>query len=205
MSQYYNPIHPSIATQSHTQYTSLGGAMQGASLAQSTFLAPNRRRVPQSIYQPNNQRRLQAGRAVTFQPSVSIDFKGYSRQGIKMIELYARGTEALSRMMEGAGDRVLAHAGSNSIMLHIRWPGYEKIEWIRPISLQLSSGPITRAELAAAVSSNFHRYFEKLQFTPPSFIDWHIGPAGITFDRLVLVSIVNVFEGVWQAEVAVDT
>lgn len=36
------------------------------------------------------------------------------------MELYARGAFALSQMMEGGDDRVLAHTGLKRITLHIR-------------------------------------------------------------------------------------
>ncbi|GAW10425.1 hypothetical protein F5879DRAFT_983609 [Lentinula edodes] len=203
MSHYYNPIHPTVSSQNTSQYSSLGGAVRGAP-AQSSFLIPNRRRVPQSIYQPTGKWRNQTGRLAPIHAPVSVDFKGYSRQGMRMMELYARGAFALSQMMEGGDDRVLAHTGLKRITLHIRWPGYENYEWIRSIELNTSSGPITRAEIAAIVAQNFHRYFEKLQYSSTPAMEWHIGPMGISFDKLVLVSISNVFEDAWQADVAVD-
>ncbi|KAF5389218.1 hypothetical protein D9757_003443 [Collybiopsis confluens] len=175
MSQYHNPIHPSIASQTRSQYSSLGGAIVG--VRQPGFLLPNRRRVPQSFFQPKDPRKLQAGRTTPLHPSIPIDFKGYSRQGVKMIELYARGSAALSQMLEGANERVLAHTSLRQIALHIRWPGYEKFEWVRFIELHTSSGPITRAELAAAISTSFCRYIEKAQFVTPAIMDWYLGQA----------------------------
>ncbi|KAF9077555.1 hypothetical protein BDP27DRAFT_1208445 [Rhodocollybia butyracea] len=199
---YHNSIHPTITLQNASYYSSLGGAVRGA--PQSSFMIPNRKRVPQSIYHPNDKWRAQTGR-LTVHPPIAIDFKGYSRQGMKMSEIYARGSYALSQMMEGADDRVLARTGLKRITLHIRWPGYDSYDhckWIRSIELNTSSGPITRAELAAAVSQNFYRYFDVIASTP--VMDWYLGPKGITFDKLVLVSIINVFEDAWQADVAVD-
>ncbi|KAJ3717098.1 hypothetical protein EV361DRAFT_864697 [Lentinula raphanica] len=202
MSHYYNPIHPTVGSQNKSQYSSLGGAMPSA--PQSSFLVPNRRRVPQAIFQPSGKWRNQTGRLVQTQAPIAIDFKGYSRQGIKMMELYARGALALSQMMQGADDRVLAHTGLKRITLYITWPGYESQEWMRPIELYSSGSPVTRAEIAAVVAQNFYRYFEKMQYCSGLAKDWSIGPMGVTFDKLVLVSLNNVFEDAWQADVAVD-
>ncbi|KAJ3800919.1 hypothetical protein GGU11DRAFT_845331 [Lentinula aff. detonsa] len=202
MSHYYNPIHPTVNSQNKSAYSSLGGAVHGA--PQSSFIIPNRRRVPQSIYQPTGKWRNQIGRLAPIHAPISIDHKGYSRQGMKMIELYARGAFALSQMMEGADDRVLAYTGLQRITLHIRWPGYENYEWIRSVELNTPSGPVSRAELAAIISQNFYRYFEKMQYSSTAAREWQISAMGISFDKLVLVSISNVFEDAWQAEVAVD-
>jgi hypothetical protein len=34
--------------------------------------------------------------------------------------------------------------------------------------------------------------------------EWHLGPSGIRLEHLFLVSLVNVFEDAWQADIAVD-
>ncbi|KAE9394914.1 hypothetical protein BT96DRAFT_886211 [Gymnopus androsaceus JB14] len=210
MSQYYlNPIHPPVKNTSH--YTTLGGAICGGPGYAPTpllFLVPNRTWVPQTPYRPSSSSSKwrmtvdQTDRLAPGQSSVAFDHNGYMRQGMKMTQLYGKGSYTLGQMMNGAGDRVLMSTGLGKIRLYVRWPGYD--EWIRPIEINTSSGPITRADLAAAVALHVSRYFEA--YYPMSNGPWRIAPSnGIRFDMLVLVSITNIFEDVWQADIAVDS
>lgn len=45
---------------------------------------------------------------------------------------------------------------------------------------------------------------QKAQYETPATYDFAIGPHALRFDSLVLVAVVNNFEDVWQAEVALD-
>ncbi|EEB94190.1 hypothetical protein MPER_07037 [Moniliophthora perniciosa FA553] len=107
-------------------------------------------------------------------------------------------------MMQGANDLVLAHTQLPTINLHIRWPGYEHVEWIRSIDVVTANGPISRAQLAHAVAQSFIRYVERTQYEATPFKDWKLGPGGIVFEHIVIHSLHNVSGNAWQAELSVS-
>lgn len=109
-----------------------------------------------------------------------------------------------------------------SACVFVQWPGYEDVDWARSIEVN-ANGPMTRAQLAVAVAKNFSYFLEvgltyvlvnlTLSWTylwqkarseagRPS--EWHLATSGIRFQHLFLVALCNVFEDVWQADVAVD-
>jgi len=107
--------------------------------------------------------------------------------------------------LQGADDPVVLQRGLAKIKLRIIWPGYEHIEWVRTIEVYSSQGPITRLQLGAVIASNFARYIEKTQYEATKSGKWRVGPAGIEFENLILLSLYNVFDDSWQASVAIDT
>ncbi|KAF9463662.1 hypothetical protein BDZ94DRAFT_1308568 [Collybia nuda] len=199
---YVNPLHAPVSAASRSQFSSLGGAVNGVPSA-SQFISPNRRRLPQAPYTPSTKSRGSGGRASQLNHPIAFDYLGHSKQGIPMRELSTRGGHTLASMVHGAGDQVLVHTGLARINLHILWPGYEHVGWTEPIEIHLN-GPIARAQLGAAVAMSFARFVEKTRSQPSRSPEWHLSPTGIRFDQLVLVSMYNVFEDVWQADVAVD-
>ncbi|KAG6830418.1 hypothetical protein H0H87_008166 [Tephrocybe sp. NHM501043] len=196
---YVNPLHPQIRSSQLSTYTSLGSAT-GPSTA---FLSPTRRRLPQQPFTPTSKWDLSMGKSVRLHSAIQFDYNGYVNQGVQMRELVARSSTALASMIQGAGDLVLAHTGRERIMFRIIWPGYEHIE--RAYSLEIAPGerPITRAQLGVVISQHFARFVEKMR-SEPSQSQWNLNISGIRFEHLVLVGLVNVWDGVWQAEVAVD-
>ncbi|KAJ8087107.1 hypothetical protein PM082_005935 [Marasmius tenuissimus] len=203
MSGYINPLHTPVHPSHISSFSSLGSAMTPPPSSKSHS---SRRHVPQTSYAPSSKWKNQTGRVQPLCGSISFDFIGIPHQGMPLRELCARGPYALQQMMQGANDAVFANAPSRprKVTLHIRWPGYEHIEWVRTIEVVTASGHITRAQLAGVIAQNFARYVEKTQFEATTNIDWRLGPAGITFDHITLLSLRNVFEDAWQAEVAVD-
>ncbi|KAK1220696.1 hypothetical protein PQX77_016522 [Marasmius sp. AFHP31] len=223
MSGYINPLHTPVHPSHISSFSSLGSAMTPPPSSKSHA---SRRHVPQTSYAPSSKWKNQTGRVQPLCASISFDFIGITHQGMPLRELCARGPYALQQMMQGANDAVFANAPSRprKVTLHIRWPGYEHIEWVRTIEVVTASGHITRAQLAGVIAQNFARYVEvnirpyqyfdsqqltfwssqKTQFEATTNIDWRLGPAGITFDHITLLSLRNVFEDAWQAEVAVD-
>lgn len=91
--------------------------MHGGSATQSLFHMPNRRRVPQILYNPSSKWDDQIGRLAHTHGIILFDHKGHSKQGMKIMELYSAGTRS---SMAGAGDRVLASTGLQRITLYIR-------------------------------------------------------------------------------------
>ncbi|KAK7033541.1 hypothetical protein VNI00_012765 [Paramarasmius palmivorus] len=194
---YYNPLHTTIPAHQVSSYSTLGSAVPASNPSQA-------RRVPQTAYAPSGKWRASVGRVQPLNRPINFDYIGYPMQGMPMKELCVRGPYAMAQMMQGANDHVLAHTQLRKITLHIRWPGYEHVEWIRNIEVVTASGPITRAQLAHAVAQNFVRYVEKTQYESTNVMEWRIGPAGILFEHLVLNSLQNVFEDAWQAETLLE-
>lgn len=199
---YNNPLHPAVAPEQRSAYTTLGHA---TSCAQETshFLSPTTRRLPQAPWTPSCKWKLATGRTNVVHSAIPFDFHGYTRQGVPMHELSSRSSSALVAMIQGGDDQVLAHIGLTRIFLHILWPGYEHVKWVRRIEVN-SHGPITRARLGAVVSQHFARYVEATRPEQSRCPEWHLGIRGIRFEQLILLSLKNVFGDVWQADVAVD-
>ncbi|KAG6845549.1 hypothetical protein H0H87_007793 [Tephrocybe sp. NHM501043] len=200
---YNNPLHPPIRSTNQSQYSSLDGALHSSS--SPTFLSPTRLRLPQQSYTPASKWRTATGRLSQVHKAIAFDYPGYSRQGVSMRELSARSINTLASIIQGGGDSVFAHTGLARITLRILWPGYEHVEWARSVELNVNGfGPITRAQLGAIISQNFARFVEKTRSEPSRIAEWNLSSSGIRFEHLILISLVNVFEDVWQADVAVD-
>jgi hypothetical protein len=173
---YINPLHAPVAPTNRSAYSSLGGAVHGAPTP-SRFLSPFRRRLPQAPYTPSSKWKLATGRLNQLHNTVTFDYLGYTKQGVPMRELSTRGAHALASMIQGANDAVLSHTGLTRITIRIlvrpsciyiremrrlmflQWPGYEHVEWARSIEIA-AQGPMTRAQLGAAVAMNFARFVE---------------------------------------------
>ncbi|KAJ8093997.1 hypothetical protein PM082_009884 [Marasmius tenuissimus] len=187
---YTNPLHTPVGSINRSSYSTLGSAIQQPSASAS---ASTRRRVPQT---PVGKSRPSNG--------ISFDYAGYSNLGMPLRELHARGPHALQQMMQGANDAVMAHTRQRKIDLHILWPGYEHVPWCRSIDIITSTGPIARAHLASIIAHCFSEYVEKIQYQSTTNPDWRLGPGGFCLDHIMLLSVYNVGEDSWQAEVAID-
>ncbi|EAU82744.2 hypothetical protein CC1G_10649 [Coprinopsis cinerea okayama7 len=195
-----NPLHAPVSSAQYSSYSSLSGALIDPS---HKFESPFRRWLPQSSYTPASKWRSTTGTDGHQIPAISFDFIGHSKQGVPMRELNMRSLSALAQMMDRANESVFASSGLQRITLRIMWPGYTHVEWARAIDL-VSHGPMTRAQLAQVLAQNFARFMDVARTERPDVSEYAIGPGGIQFEHLVLVGIHNVFEDVWQADVAID-
>ncbi|KAL0575336.1 hypothetical protein V5O48_006638 [Marasmius crinis-equi] len=187
---YANPLHTPVGSINRSSYSTLGSAMPqpAASAGPST-----RRRVPQAPVGkscPSN--------------TIAFDYIGYPKLGMPLREIHARGPQALQQMMQGANDLVLANTRLRKITLHILWPGYEHVPWSRSIDVIASGGPITRSYLASIIAHHFSEYIEAMQRQATSNADWRLGRGGFGLDHIMLLSVHNVGDDAWQAEVAID-
>ncbi|THU86183.1 hypothetical protein K435DRAFT_371151 [Dendrothele bispora CBS 962.96] len=174
-------------------YSSIGGVF-------TPFASPTRRRVPQPVYS-HTKGLVFAGRPS--HENITFDIVGTSRQGVSMRDVLAKSGSA-NAWMACANDQVFASSGLKRITLRIKWPGLEQIDWVRSVDVNLSSGPITRAQLAFVVAQNFARFVEKGQYEHSAVPDWRLGQNAIRFDHLVLVSLYNISGDSYQADIAVD-
>ncbi|KAK6980897.1 hypothetical protein R3P38DRAFT_2579323 [Favolaschia claudopus] len=167
----------------------------------SAFVSPTRRRVPMEIYSPGQWKTATAN--THLYPPICFDLTGRPRhQGVSMKDLRLKGTAA---PIQGAGDPVLGYTGLQRVIFRIMWPGYGHIEWCRAIPVVAPNGaPITRVALAVQIATSFAHFVEKAQYETPSDRSWMVSPNCVRFEHLILISLQNTFEDVWQADVALD-
>ncbi|KAF7325190.1 hypothetical protein MKEN_00563200 [Mycena kentingensis (nom. inval.)] len=165
------------------------------------FKSATRRRVPPRPFAPSEKwRRSQKPP----QPMILFDYPGLRGQGISMRDL-ALGQGRVP--MENPQEAVLARSGVRTIVFRIIWPGYEssEFEWARSISVVNESGAhIPRQALAIQIAASIESWVEKAQYWRPSDASWAVMPRYIEFKNMFLVALVNTFDDVWQADVALD-
>ncbi|KAF8832725.1 hypothetical protein HHX47_DHR1001677 [Lentinula edodes] len=197
---YNNPLHSPVPASKQSTYNSLSSSIAAStSSSSSSYTNSRRRRVP---YTPS----LKFRSSSRPQAPIAFDCLGYPGAGMPMREIYARGEIALAQMMDRGAERVMvfAQSGIRRIHLVVRWPGYEHLECTFPIEVVLSSGHITRVQLAAAVTNTFIKFIEQAQNEGSSSPEWRFGSKGIQFTQLSLLSIAHLSEDAWRAEIAVD-
>ncbi|KXN90319.1 hypothetical protein AN958_04352 [Leucoagaricus sp. SymC.cos] len=188
MSRYHTAIHSPVFPSQVSGYSSLSGALS----PNSQFANPRRYRIPQCA--------AKAAGAPVAQP-VSFDYIGYAHQGVSIADFHVRSANALSQMIAGGNDLVLAQTGVREINLRILWPGYEHLNW--SFSTPASSS-ITRIQLGASIAMHFWRFIEKATSSSTTCPQWKVGNSGIEFEKIILVGLYDLGGGVWQADVAVD-
>ena len=72
------------------------------------------------------------------------------------------------------------------------------------MDMTFNGAPICRAQLGAAIADNFQNFIDKAFKESTRDPQYRVGPDGISFSKLVLISLVNVCDGVWMADIAVD-
>ncbi|TFK24495.1 hypothetical protein FA15DRAFT_592283 [Coprinopsis marcescibilis] len=197
----HNSIHVPVLSSQYSTYSSLSGAVSQPSQG---FQSPFRRWLPQTAYVPASKWRAATATSNLHLAPVSFDLIGYAKQGVLMRDLSTRSVPAIGQLLAGATDAVMASTGLKQITLRIMWPGYTHVDWARVIELNAPTGPITRAHLALLIAQNFSRFVELARSQSPTAGEYIIAPGGIQYEHLVLVGLHNVFEDVWQADVAID-
>ncbi|KAJ7069189.1 hypothetical protein C8F01DRAFT_1207068 [Mycena amicta] len=169
-----------------------------------SFISPTKRRVPPQPYVPGQGWRRTNGASHRTLPPISFDYAGQPRpgQGVSMRELRLKST---STPIQGASDLVFAASGLQRVVFRIIWPGYGHVDWCRTMPVVSSTGgPISRVALAVQIATSFASWFEKTQYEQPTTPEWMISPSCVQFKHIYLISLINTFEDVWQADVALD-
>lgn len=107
MSRYHNSIHSPVFPSQISSYSSLSGALAPPP---PQFTSPRRRRVPQSV--------CNASSGPICGP-IGFDYIGQAGQGVSVADFSARSQNAISQMVAGANDQVLAGTGIGKINLRI--------------------------------------------------------------------------------------
>jgi len=63
---------------------------------------------------------------------------------------------------------------------------------------------VSRARLGQLVAQNFSRFIEVNGSASCKTPEWSLNSGKIRFDQLILLSLVNVFEDAWQADVLIE-
>jgi len=100
-------------------------------------------------------------------------------------------------------DEQLFQGCGPSISVRLSWTGYQP--WSRQIptrDFRSPPGPITKAKLSKSVAKSVQRFIEEYkdrEMEPCADLRWAVGPGKIDVDDLLLVSLVHVAMGSWQA------
>jgi len=105
-------------------------------------------------------------------------------------------------------DEQLFQGCGPSISVRLLWKGYQP--WSRQIptrDFRSPPGPITKAKLAGSVAKSVQRFIEEYkdrEMEPGADLRWAVGPGKIDVDDLLLVSLVHVAMGSWQANLQLN-
>ncbi|KAF9245392.1 hypothetical protein BU15DRAFT_12714, partial [Melanogaster broomeanus] len=113
-------------------------------------------------------------------------------------------------VMRDAEEPVFALMGDNrqsEIVFKLRWPGYSALQWTRTIPIYVDGMPMTRAQLAHRIASEFRQFVTACDHGAYAFhapeAQWMVGRSGIPFERMKLSSVWSPEANVWVASVRV--
>ncbi|KAL0950400.1 hypothetical protein HGRIS_010358 [Hohenbuehelia grisea] len=193
MSGHINSLHYNGRATAVAQSSALSRAMVNSA---GSSRGPRWKAVPQPPFVPK-------GLSVRAQcPRIAFNFISSQIPGVRLAELAARSSHGLDQMIAGGAERIFGTT-PKQLCFNVMWPGYAHIQtWAFTIDTVSCRGPITRSELGMALSQQFSRFIEFMKSQHCTNPEWMIGATGITFDRLVLLAVINTCEDFWQAEVA---
>ncbi|KAF5362299.1 hypothetical protein D9756_002046 [Leucocoprinus leucothites] len=189
MSRYHNAIHSPVFPSQISSYSSLSGALTPP---RAQFSSSRRRRVPQNVCQTASG---------PICPPIGFDYIGQAGQGVSLADFSARSQNAISQLVAGANDQVLAGTGINKIKLRIMWTGYEHLNFIQSMP---ASSAMSRGQLGASIAMQFWSFVGLAQKSSTTNPQWQISQQTIPFERISLVALYSIGDGIWQADVAVD-
>ncbi|KAJ8517770.1 hypothetical protein ONZ45_g5121 [Pleurotus djamor] len=194
---FVNPLHPTVVKGQQSSFSSIGNAVP------RDFISPKRRRIYQTPFKASGKWNAALG-SPNSGNTIHFDVLGHPGQGISMQELYSRGVSGLSKSMEQ--EAIDLPLGKEYITFRIHWPGYE--DWVRSVGIKTALGRVTVAQLGGLIARQYFLFFEMNMYKTPTGprkkSDDILGQNGVNFDRLILVSLTNVHEDSWQADIAVD-
>ncbi|KXN90314.1 hypothetical protein AN958_04347 [Leucoagaricus sp. SymC.cos] len=189
MARYHSSIHPPVFPSQMSSYSSLSGALAPPP---SQFSSPRRRRVPQSVCQTSSG---------PVRVPIGFDYIGHDGQGVSLADFSTRSQNAITQLVAGANDQVLAGLGISKIHLRIMWTGYEHLNFVQSMP---ASPAMSRGQLGASIAMQFWSFIGQAQKSSTSNSQWQINERTIPFERIFLVALYSIGDGIWQADVAVD-
>ncbi|XP_006461583.1 hypothetical protein AGABI2DRAFT_143427 [Agaricus bisporus var. bisporus H97] len=194
MSRYPSCLHPPLFSSQISSYSSLAGALKTESPRTLDFNNPRRRRIPQ--YKGG----ASCGHA-TLSPPILFDHFGALGQGVRVQHFIILSTNALLKEIGGAEDQILTGLKANHILLKMNWQGYECLNWVRSVPVSQS---ICRAQLGARIVMVFWEYLQDVQDSRLPNPGWMKEFGMVNFDQVVLIGLYNIYDNVWQADLALD-
>ncbi|KAJ3573837.1 hypothetical protein NP233_g2173 [Leucocoprinus birnbaumii] len=175
-------------------FSTLAGALTMGTTRE--FTNPRRRRVPQ--YKTQSRPGQEPPH-----PPILFDYFSAQGQGVPIHDFIVLSTNALAQDVLGAHDQVLAGLDVRVMTLRIMWQGYERLKWSRSIPV---SSAISRAQLGASVAMQVWSFIEDARdICSGARPEWNLGPgSGITFDDIILLGLYNIYDDIWQVDLAVD-
>ncbi|XP_006461571.1 hypothetical protein AGABI2DRAFT_118446 [Agaricus bisporus var. bisporus H97] len=189
MPRYHSSIHRPVFPSQVSSYSSLSGALTPPP---SQFISSRRQRVPQSAS------KISTGPICG---PIDFDYIGQAGQGVSMADFSVRSQNAISQMVAGANEQILAGTGVVMIKLRIMWTGYEYLNFTQSMP---ASPEISRGQLGARVALQFWLFVELAQKSSSTNPKWEINRTTIPFEKIFLVALHNIGNDIWQADVAVD-
>ncbi|KAF5362296.1 hypothetical protein D9756_002043 [Leucocoprinus leucothites] len=189
MSRYHNAIHSPVFPSQISSYSSLSGALTPPP---AQFNSSRRRRVPQNVCQTSG------GPACG---PIGFDYIGQAGQGVSLADFSARSQNAISQLVAGANDQVLAGTGISKLHLRIMWTGYEHLNFVQSMP---ASPAMSRGQLGASIAMQFWSFVAQAQKSSTTNPQWQISQQTIPFEKIFLVALYSLGDGIWQADVAVD-
>ncbi|KAH9833849.1 uncharacterized protein C8Q71DRAFT_178191 [Rhodofomes roseus] len=93
--------------------------------------------------------------------------------------------------------------GRNVLNLRVSWPGYPQCEGVKQLPIP---SPATRVDVALAVVGEYIRLMERARFEQFQAVGregWRVGKGCIALENLILVSISNDSDDIYEAEIHV--
>jgi len=152
--------------------------------------------VPQRPYVPHHRQNY----FDQFIPENPITFpRRHGGDGIPFTDVLSENFDCLV----GRDDPMFANYTGPAISLRLEWPGYKS--WTKQIKTKdwrRDPQPITKSKLAVEVAKKVQTFVQDNINEPmtPGTERWRVGPSFIQVDDLVLVRLVHVSKGSWQAE-----
>jgi len=152
--------------------------------------------LPQRPYVPHHRQNY----FDQFNPEGPITFpKTTGGDGIALMDAMNENFDSLM----GRDEPMFASYAGPAITLRLEWPGYKS--WTRQIKTKdwrREPKPITKAKLAFEVARKVRDFMQENIDEPvvPGTERWKVGPGFIEVKDLVLVRMVHVSKGSWQAE-----
>ncbi|KAG1867274.1 hypothetical protein DFJ58DRAFT_769234 [Suillus subalutaceus] len=190
--QHGRRVAPRHAGASNVHSSPSPGGISPAALPISSSVPGRGPTVPQQLYNVGTTHAFH----FTTGSGMPVVFNVAEGAGIPLQLLLHRQTIQL----QGGNDSISDMSG-DTISIRIEWPGYKSFtKQIASKDWKKTRSPNTRERLAMKVAGAVQSFFKKHANTPcdPPDSRWRIGPNGIRFEDLALVSLHRVSQGSWQ-------
>ncbi|KAH9919688.1 uncharacterized protein B0H18DRAFT_1122334 [Fomitopsis serialis] len=191
-------LHPTLHPENVSSYSSLVSALEDhrvrGSFVEDTFRVP--RTSSGSLLRPLP---AWAGQITITFDTVQGLFGG---RGLPLA--FLQSGMAPGGILRHASDHVFANRSPGSVFnIRLSWPGYSQVECVTGVPIP---SPATRVDVAVAVIGQYSQLIARAELEGPrekGREGWKLGRGAITIENLILVSVSNGQDGVFEAEIHV--